>query len=250
VKTLSRDKRGRYVKSIERGLANDIALDATIRAAAPWQQARGAGQALLIQPEDILYKQREKRIGHLTVFVVDGSGSMGAQQRMIAAKGAIQSLLLDSYQKRDKVAMIVFRRDHAELVLPPTSSVQLASRLLQQIPVGGKTPLGAGLQCAYDLLRRMRLKSAETRFLVTLITDGKANHSMSELSPVEEVQRMAFALKEQPGTEFIVVDTENTSSLVRTGNARSIAVQLGAQYFPMDTLRSENLAAVVQRKAK
>jgi magnesium chelatase subunit D len=250
VKTLSRDKRGRYVKSIERGLANDIAIDATIRAAAPWQKARGAKQTLIIRGEDILFKQREKRIGHLTVFVVDGSGSMGAQQRMVAAKGAIQSLLLDSYQKRDKVAMIVFRRDHAELVLPPTSSVQLASHFLQQIPVGGKTPLGAGLQCAYDLLQRMRLKSAETRFLVTLITDGKANHSMSELSPAEEAKRMTFALKQLPSTEFIVIDTENKSSFVRTGNAGAIAVELNAQYFRMDELRAENIAAAVLRKVK
>jgi len=248
VKTLSHDKRGRYVKSVERGFENDIAIDATIRAAAPWQKLRGAGEILSIRPEDILFKQREKRIGHLTIFVVDGSGSMGAQNRMTATKGAIQSLLLDSYQKRDKIAMIVFRKDQAELVLPPTSSVVWASRLLREIPVGGKTPLSAGLWRAYNLIQRIRLKAPETRFLVTLITDGKANQSMTAMSPAEEVRRMAMSLRELAYAEFIVVDTENTSSFVRTGSARKVAADLGAQYWATDNLKAESLASLIQNK--
>jgi magnesium chelatase subunit D len=249
VRTLSKDKRGRYVKSAKRGAENDIAIDATIRAAAPWQHVRGAHESLLIRPEDILYKQREKRIGHTTVFVVDGSGSMGAQNRMRATKGAIQSLLLDSYQKRDKVAMIVFRRDHAELVLPPTSSSQRAACLLQQIPVGGKTPLSAGLWTACQLIERAQRRNPEARFLMTLISDCKANQSMTDATPAEEVNRAVASLRELPSTEFMVVDTENSSSFVRTGSARIIATLLEAQYFAMDTLEAENLAALFRTKS-
>jgi len=116
-KTGSRGKRGRHVKSILRD-NNDIAVDATIRAAAPFQKLRGRKGMLIIRDEDLRYKQREKRMGHLIVFVVDGSGSMGVSRRMIETKGAVQSLLMDCYQKREMVAMIVFRKDRAETVLP------------------------------------------------------------------------------------------------------------------------------------
>jgi magnesium chelatase subunit D len=248
LKTLSRDKRGRYIRSRNRGSLRDIALDATIRAAAPLQQVRGAADRLDIRPEDFRYKEREKKIGHLAVFVVDGSGSMGAQRRMVAAKGAIESLLLDSYQKRDKVAMVLFRKDRAEVVLPPTSSVHLASRLLRALPVGGKTPLSAGLYAAYELVRLTMLREPEVRVLITLVTDGKANHSMTEAPPAEEVSRIVAMLRDMPFTEFLVVDTENKSSLVKTGACKKISAELGADYFPMDELRSDTLVSLIQSK--
>lgn len=248
VKTLSRDKRGRYVRSRSRGDARDIALDATIRAAAPLQKARGANGSLVIQPEDIRFKQREKKIGHLVVFAVDGSGSMGAQRRMVATKGAIQSLLLDSYQKRDKVSMVVFRKDHAEVVLPPTSSVERASRLLRAIPVGGKTPLSAGLLAAYELIRRTTLREPEMRILLVLVTDGRANHSMSDAKPADEVRAVAGLLGELPFTEFLIVDTENKSSLVRTDGAKQIAEQLGGACYRMEELKSQSLVSLIRSK--
>ena len=248
LKTLSSDKRGRYVRSRNQGSLRDIALDATIRAAAPWQMLRGAGEILDVRADDIRYKQREKRISHLSVFVVDGSGSMGAQRRMIATKGAIESLLVHSYQKRDKVAMVLFRKDHAEVILPQTSSAHLASRLLRAIPVGGKTPLSSGLLVAYELLRRVLLREPETRILLTLITDGKANHSMTSASPSEEVKRAASLLRELPFTETMVVDTERKSGLVRTDNARAIADQLGAAYFSIEDLKSDSLVALIRNR--
>jgi magnesium chelatase subunit D len=248
LKSLSSDKRGRYVRSRIQGSLGDIALDATIRAAAPWQKARGENGKLDIQPGDIRYKQREKRISHLAVFVVDGSGSMGAQRRMVATKGAIESLLVHSYQKRDKVAMILFRKDHAEVILPPTSSVHLASRLLRAIPVGGKTPLSSGLLLAYELVRRTLLREPETRILLTLITDGRANHSVTSTSPAEEVKRAAALLCELRSTEFLVVDTEKKSGLVRTGSARVVAEQLGATYVCIEDLKSESLVSLVQSR--
>jgi len=248
LKSMSSDKRGRYVKSRGQGLEADIALDATIRAAAPWQRARGADGKLDIQREDIRYKQREKRISHLTVFVVDGSGSMGAQRRMIATKGAIESLLADSYQKRDKVAMVLFRKDHAETILPPTSSAHLASRLLRAIPVGGKTPLSAGLLEAHQLVRRTLLREPEVRALIVLITDGRANQAMTSARPAEEVQSAVLLLRELPSTEFLVIDTESKSGLVQTGHARAIAGQLESACFSIEDLKSESLTALIQRR--
>ncbi|MDD2706724.1 MAG: VWA domain-containing protein [Verrucomicrobiae bacterium] len=248
IKSLSRDKRGRYIRSAERGLDGDIAIDATVRAAAPLQRLRGGDGRLVIRPGDIRYKRREKKVSHLAIFVVDGSGSMGAQRRMVATKGAIQSLLLDSYQKRDKVAMIVFRKDRAELVLPPTSSAELASRCLRQMPVGGRTPLSAGLLAAHDLVRRMGRREPGLRFLVALITDGRANHCLGGATPEKEVSKIAGLMRELPSTEFLVVDTENKAGLIRMGLAGRLAAQLAADYCRMEELESDRLLAFVQSR--
>ena len=129
-RTRSSSKAGRYIMSRMQRKTDDLALDATIRAAAPYQkQRRRKDVAIAIEKSDIREKVREKRIGNFIVFVVDASGSMGAGKRMIETKGAILSLLLDAYQKRDKIAMIAFKGDHAEVLLPPTGSVELAHKL-------------------------------------------------------------------------------------------------------------------------
>lgn len=140
-KTKFSGKGGRYVKSVLKRRDNDVAVDATLRAAAPWQKWRGRRTNLIIEKEDLRYRQRERTMGHLVIFVLDCSGSMGVKKRMIETKGAVMSLLVDCYHKKDKVSVIAFRKNAADLVLPPTSSVQLASRLLQDLPAGGKTPL-------------------------------------------------------------------------------------------------------------
>ena len=115
-----------------------------------FKSARGRKEFLVIRPEDLRFKEREKKMGHLVVFVVDGSGSMGAQKRMVETKGAVQSLLLDCYQKRDKVAFIVFRRDGAEVVVPPTSSFERAAKRFEGDTGGGQNTsvgrLAGGLQ--------------------------------------------------------------------------------------------------------
>ena len=139
-------REGRYVKSTARRLSDDVALDATIRAAAPHQLRREAENGLFvtIRDEDIREKLRETRTGNFLLFIVDASGSMGARGRMVASKGAIMSLLKDAYQKRDRVAMVSFRKQEAVVNLPPTSSIYRAGELLKELPVGGKTPLGRG----------------------------------------------------------------------------------------------------------
>jgi magnesium chelatase subunit D len=248
-KTGSSGKRGRHVKSILKN-NGDIAIDATIRAAAPLQQSRGRKGMLLIRNEDLRFKQREKKMGHLVILAVDGSGSMGAQRRMVETKGAVQSLLADCYQKRDQVAMIVFRKDRAEIILPPTSSVERASRKLRDIPVGGKTPLTAGLLETFKLIKRVQMKSLKMRFLVVLVTDGRANQSLTDAPVNEEVQKMASLLGALRSTDYVVIDTENKKNFIKTDHARNIAVMLEADYYGIDDLKANHLTAIVRsRKA-
>ncbi len=232
---------GRYAKSLLRSADRDVAVDATLRACAPFQQERGRTERLIIERDDLRFKQRERKTGHLVLFVVDGSGSMGAKQRMTAVKGAAQSLLLDCYRKRDKVAMIVFRKDRAELVLPPTGSVELAAKRLALLPVGGKTPLTAGLLEAHRLVKRTLRNRPDTRILVILLTDGRGNHSISGKPALDEGRRMARMLGEEARCDFIVVDTEQKGSLFRTDLARNLAEMLHAQYFTFETLQAEQL---------
>jgi magnesium chelatase subunit D len=243
-KTASSGKSGRYVKSgfFDNG---DVAVDATLRAAAPFQKARGRKGVVVIGPEDLRFKEREKKMGHLVVFVVDGSGSMGAQRRMIETKAAVQSLLLDCYRKRDKVALIVFRRDRAEVVLPPTSSLERAAKRLRELPVGGRTPLSAGLLEAYKLVRRSRLQRPLARCLVVTVTDGRANQGLTE-GPVEgEIGRIAALLSGLKGTDYMVVDVEDKKSLTRMDLAVGLARRLGARYFRPADLRSDSLTGMV-----
>jgi len=248
-KTGTTGKRGRHIKSILKR-NGDIAVDATIRAAAPFQQARGRHGRILIREEDLRFKQREKKMGHLVVLVVDGSGSMGAQKRMVETKGAVQSLLLDCYQKRDMVSLIVFRKDHAEVVLPPTASVVTAVRRLADIPVGGKTPLTSGLLETYRLIGRVRIKSPKTRFLVVLVTDGRANQSMSAMSAKEELPKMAGLLNGLPSTDYVVVDTENKRNFLKVDLAREIASSLGADYYSIDDLKADHLTDIVHNRIR
>jgi magnesium chelatase subunit D len=243
-KTASSGKSGRYVKS---GFHDnrDVAVDATLRAAAPFQKARGRQGVVVIKPEDLRFKEREKKMGHLVVFVVDGSGSMGAQRRMVETKGAVQSLLLDCYRKRDKVAFIVFRRDRAEVVLPPTSSLERAAKRLRELPVGGRTPLSAGLLEAYRLVRRNRLQRPLVRCLVVLVTDGRANQGLTA-EPVEnEIGKLAALLSGLKGTDYMVVDVEDKKSLTKMDLAVRLAQRMGARYFRPADLKSDSLTGMV-----
>ena len=245
-KTRVKGRGGRYVKSLLHSSDRDIALDATLRACAPYQKARGREEKMIIEQDDIRFRQRERKMGHLAIFVVDGSGSMGAQRRMVETKGAIQSLLMDCYQKRDKVAMIVFRKDRAELVLPPTASVEMAAKRLAVLPVGGKTPLAAGLMETWRLVRQVSLRTPDTRFLVVLITDGRANHAISDQSPQQEISGLVRLLNEEERCDFIVIDTENKGNFLRADLALALARQLDADYYTTDALKAEYLSELVQ----
>jgi magnesium chelatase subunit D len=249
-RTRVKGRGGRYVKSMLTSPDRDIAIDATLRACAPFQKARGCDGSLIIEHDDLRFRQRERKMGHLVLFVVDGSGSMGAQKRMVETKGAVQALLIDCYQKRDKVAMIVFRKDRAELVLPPTSSVELAARRLAVLPVGGKTPLAAGLLETHKLVKRVGMLHPETRILTVLITDGRGNQPLSEKAALkQEISSLTRLLAEQSQCDFIVIDTENKGNFLRTDQALELARQLEADYYTVEALRAENLTELVQSKA-
>ena len=241
-------KGGRYVKSTLRPREHDVAVDATLRAAAPWQRLRGRNRRMIILEEDLRYKERERKMGHVVIFTVDCSGSMGAKRRMIETKGAILSLLTDCYHKRDRVALIAFRKDRAELLLPPTSSVELASARLKELPVGGKTPLGAGLLATYNLIRRTGSKDPHTRFIVVVISDGRANQGMTDLPVREEVARCARLLLELRHTDYLVVDTEDKSGFMRADLAANLASLLQAACFTTSDLKAEYLTQIVSSR--
>ena len=240
-------KQGRYVKSTTGRENNDVALDATLRAAAPFQLRRknGSNLAVVIKGEDIRTKIREKRIGNFLLFIVDASGSMGARGRMKASKGAIMSLLLDAYQKRDRVAMVSFRKDEATVNLPVTSSIELAANMLKEMPVGGRTPLSAGLAKSYGILRNYLLREPTARPIAIVITDGKSNMSMGEGKPVDEALLFAERLAMDDRIRFIVVDTES-QGMIKFGLAQKLANAMDATYFKIDSLKADSLLNIVK----
>lgn len=248
-RTRTEDKQGRYVRSRYREDCRDLAVDATLRAAAPYQVSRradGANNRVIIFRRDWREKVREKRIGAFILFVVDGSGSMGARGRMMASKGAVMSLLLDAYQKRDRVAMITFRRREAQLLLPPTSSVEVAGKLLREMPVGGRTPLASALVKAHETLMPQLRREPNLRPMVILVTDGKANVGLDEKNrPVDEVLRLAEHLGHDDRIQWIIVDTEERHG-VCFGLAQRIAAALGGAYYSIDDLKSSHLVDVVK----
>lgn len=235
-------KQGRYVRaSMPKGKIEDLAFDATIRAAAPFQRMRSEnGCALNIQQEDLRQKVREKRIGNTFLFLVDASGSMGARTRMKAVKGAIFYMLQEAYQKRDKVGMIAFRRDKAEVLLPITRSVDLAQKCLQQMPTGGKTPLAEGLDTALMTLTAMNKKDKEQEPVLVLLTDGRANAGEDA---VKEAMRTAERLRESNVTS-VVIDTE--TDFIKLGIAKNLAREMGATYFSLKQLSQENIVHIVR----
>ncbi|MBM4285287.1 MAG: VWA domain-containing protein [Deltaproteobacteria bacterium] len=205
----SEDRRGRYVRpTLVRPAAPDLALDATLRAAAPFQHLRERGNlALAVADPDLRFKVRERRVGRHILFVVDASGSMGADERMAETKAAILSLLLEAYQHRERVGLIVFRGESARLALPFTGSVEQARRHLTHLPTGGKTPLAHGLSLALEVLAREKTRHPQDAFLLVLISDGKTNISLSDRPPVAEAKELAAHIRAL-GVNSLILDTE------------------------------------------
>jgi magnesium chelatase subunit D len=246
--TITDSTAGRYVRSrMPEGKAAGLALDATLRAAAPHQVERRAASdsqiAVLIEPWDIRDKVRESKSGSLVLFVVDASGSMGAQRRMVAVKGAIMSLLLDAYQRRDRVGMISFRGTSASLVLPPTNSVDLAQVHLQEMPTGGRTPLSAGLFKALEVIETERIKDRDVLPLLVLLSDGRGNVALGQDSPLDEAYAAAGIIGDDK-VPSVVVDTE--SGFIRLGMVQPVAEAMGAQYLKLEDLRADSLAEAVR----
>ena len=271
-RTRTTRKRGRY-SGFESSPsdASDLAFDATFRAAAPFQRARAHQQralrsdaldpplaggsepaqpALHVQPEDYQKKVRVRRAANLIMFVVDASWSMAVSERMEATKGAILSLLTDAYQRRDRVGMIVFQKDRATLVLPPTNSVELAQRMLANLPVGGKTPLAAGLWLAHTTIEKEVRRVPEMVPLLVILTDGAGNVSMGDMPPQLEAYHIAEQIREerigQIPIRSIVINMESAD--YDKGLAQALADHLGGVCYNLAALQAGSLLAMVRNQ--
>ena len=241
-------KRGRYVQSRPSpGDPSDLAFDATLRAAAPHQQARRheEGPALALHSDDYQRKVRVRRAANLVLFVVDASWSMAVAERMQATKGAVMSLLTDAYQRRDRVGLVVFQKNDARVVLSPTNSVELARRALTDIPVGGKTPLSAGLQTAHDVITRELRQHPDLIPLMVLLTDGAGNVSMTNLPPQEEAYRIAEMFPHNH-IRSVVINMEHEA--FDQGLARALADHMEAPCYTLAELKAESLLQTVRQE--
>lgn len=237
----ARNRTGKAISATaEPGAGYGVHVFGTLLAAAGRQRRAGR---LNPQPDDVRREIREGREGNLVIFVVDASGSMAARDRMSAVSGATLSLLRDAYQRRDKVAVITFRQQEAQLLLPPTSSVHIAGRRLARFDTGGKTPLAQGLLVARDVVVREKARDRARRSLVVVLTDGRATGGPDPLGRT----RVAAARLVAEGAAAIVVDCE--TSHVRLGLAEQLAGYLGAPAVRLAHLRADALTALVTSQA-
>ena len=251
--TRTERKRGRYIQSRPaQGRVDDLAFDATVRAAAPFQKEREDiksrnSVAFAIRPGDYMKKVRVRKAANLILFLVDASWSMAVAERMTATKGAIMSLLTDAYQRRDRVGLIVFQKNLATLVLPPTNSVMLAEAALADIPVGGKTPLSAGLMMAYEILRKEKILHPDVMPLLIILTDGAGNVSIGFNSPQEEAANIAGLIANE-NIHSVVVNMEHAA--FDQGLAQSLADHLKAPCYTITDLKAESLFVTVQQEIR
>ncbi|GHF48417.1 magnesium chelatase subunit D [Amycolatopsis bartoniae] len=216
-------------------------LVATLRSAAPHQRDRGrSGPGLVLRKGDLRYARREGNEGNLVLFCVDASGSMGARSRMREVKTAVLSLLLDAYQRRDKVGLVTFRAQGAELALPPTISVEAAAARLEALPTGGRTPLAEGLLEAARVLRVEELRDPRRRPLLVVVTDGRAT------SGPDAVRRSQAAAELLAGVTAVVMDCE--SGRMRLGLAAELAEHLGAEHVPLGEVAADSLTSAVKSR--
>jgi magnesium chelatase subunit D len=233
---------GRTLRATQTG-GHGVHLVGTLTAAAPHQAARGrAGTGIVLRRGDIRHAVREGRESNLVLFAVDASGSMAARKRMSAVTGAVVSLLLDAYQRRDKVGLVTFRGTQADLVLPPTSSVEAAVTRLRRLGTGGRTPLATGLLRAHKTLTIERLRDPRRRPLLVVVTDGRATVPLRH-DPVEDSFRVAGLLAAD-GVASVVVDCERGP--VRLGLPARLAAALGGACVRLDELSSDVVTGVVR----
>jgi magnesium chelatase subunit D len=233
---------GRTLRATQSG-GHGVHLVGTLTAAAPHQASRGrTGAGIVLRRTDIRHAVREGRESNLVLFAVDASGSMAARKRMSAVTGAVVSLLLDAYQRRDKVGLVTFRGTAADLVLPPTSSVEAAVVRLRRLGTGGRTPLAAGLLRAHRTLTTERLRDPRRRPLLVVVTDGRATVPL-HADPVTDSLRVAGLLAAD-GVASVVVDCERGP--VRLGLPARLATALGGTCVRLDELSSDVVTGVVR----
>ena len=257
--------RGRYIKPVmPKGNVMRLAVDATLRTAAPYQAARRAravakGEApkkVYVEKGDMRAKKFARKSGALIIFLVDASGSM-ALNRMNAAKGAALSLLNDAYKSRDMVSIIPFRGDEAEVLLPPSRSIAMARNRLDTMPCGGGSPLAHGLSLAARVGINQMSSGDVGRVMVVCLTDGRANISLKKstgdpeyigpeaIKPSneeleEEVNDMAAKIY-GAGMSLLVIDTEN--KFVSSGMAEKLAQKACGKYYYLPNGTDQEIAA-------
>lgn len=247
VETVSSDRRGRYARSepARAGVgASDVAFDATLRAAAPHQADRDLGDlAVRIEPSDVRQKVRVRKVGASVVFCLDASGSMGSSQRLDAAKSAIADLLVDAYQRRDRVALVTFRGEDAEVALAPTASVELANLKLRNLKSGGATPLAHGIVRALELIESERRRTPEIVPWLVIVTDGRANVGLDGGLGSEDAKTAAVRVR-AAGVNAVLIDSSSGST--PSAAAREIARSAGAEYIRLATLDGASIASAVR----
>ena len=245
--THAEDRRGRFARTDTRrpGEPPDLALAATAREAAAHRIEREGDDAIVVRPSDLRHKVRTKKTGASIVFCVDASGSMGATTRMEAAKTAILDLLVDAYQRRDRVGLVSFRGSDADVVLAPTASVELARLKLETLPTGGSTPLAHGIRESLGVLESETRRDPETVPWMVLVTDGRANVGLEGGLGSEDARSWAARAK-AAGVNTVILDTDSGDSPVAV--SRDLARLAGGEYVRLGDVSGRAVARAVRER--